>query len=149
MNHFGIPFTFLPHEGGEDVLPPPPAPKSRIEPIAEKRQFEITWPNVIRIEHTWAPRLTLDWPTVPPLRLEAAETTTLAQLAPVVEGKPDVSRITEIDLDDLARRFRVQTIVFRAAQETFEQMAPTWTGSREALLAQLVALVETALCRSN
>ena len=145
VNIFGIPFTFLPHEGGEDVLPPPPAPKSRIEPVAEKRRFEITWPNVIRIEHTWTPRLALDWPKVPPLRLEAAETATLAQLAPVVEGKPDVSRITEIDLDDLARRFRMQTIVFRAAQEAFEQMAPTWTGGRETLLAQLVALVEAFL----
>ena len=27
------------------------------------------------------------------------DTATLAQLAPVIEGKPDVKRITEIDLD--------------------------------------------------
>ncbi len=145
VNIFGIPFTFLPHEGGDEVVPPPPAPKSRIEPMPEKRRFEITWPNVIRIEHTWAPRLTLDWDNVPALPLNAAETATLAQLAPVVEGKPDVSRITEIDLDDLARRFRMQTIAFHAAQETFDQMAPTWSGSRESLLAQLVALVEAFL----
>ena len=70
---------------------------------------------------------------------------TLAQLAPVVEGKPDVSRISEIDLDDLARRFRMQTIVFQTARDEFDQMAPTWTGSREVLLAQLVALVERFL----
>jgi type III restriction enzyme len=145
VNIFGIPFTFLPHEAGEDVLSPPPPPKSRIEPLLEKRRFEITWPNVIRIEHTWTPRLTLDWPQVRPLRLEAAETATLAQLAPVVEGKPDVSRITEIDRDDLARRFRMQRIAFEAARDVFGQMAPTWSGSRENLLAQLVRLVETFL----
>lgn len=145
VNIFGIPFTFLPHEGGEDVLPPPPAPKSRVEAVLEKRRFEITWPNVIRIEHSWTPRLTLDWPNVPPLRLEAAETATLAQLAPVVEGKPDVSRITEISLDDLARRFRMQRITFEAARDVFDQMAPTWSGSREDLLTQLVGLVETFL----
>jgi type III restriction enzyme len=63
----------------------------------------------------------------------------------VVEGKPDVSRISEIDLDDLARRFRMQTIVFQTALGAFEQMAPTWTGSRDALIAQLVVLVETFL----
>jgi type III restriction enzyme len=145
VNIFGIPFTFLPHEGGDDVIPPPPAPKSRIEPVAEKRQFEIAWPNIVRIEHTWAPRLTLDWGRVPPLRLEASDTTTLAQLAPVVEGKPDVSRITEIDLEDLARRFRMQKIVFETARDVFDQMAPTWQGSREVLIAQLVPLVETFL----
>ena len=132
VNIFGVPFTFLPHEGGDEVVPPPPAPKSRIEPVPEKRQFEITWPNVVRIEHTWAPRLTLDWERVPPLRLEASDTTTLAELAPVVEGKPDVSRITEIDLEDLARRFRMQKIVFETARDVFDQMAPTWQGSREA-----------------
>lgn len=48
----------------------------------------------------------------------------------MVEGKPDVSRISEIDLDDLARRFRMQTIVFQTAREVFDQMAPTWSGGR-------------------
>jgi type III restriction enzyme len=145
VNIFGIPFTFLPHEGGDDVLPPPPAPKSRIEAVPEKRHFEITWPNVVRVEHTWAPHLALDWEQVPVLRLAASDTATLAQLAPVVEGKPDVSRITEIDLDDLARRFRMQKIVFETARDVFDQMAPTWTGSREFLIAQLVSLVEAFL----
>jgi type III restriction enzyme len=145
VNIFGIPFTFLPHEGGDEVVPPPPAPKSRIEPVAEKREFEMTWPNVVRIEHTWAPHLTLDWGRVSSLCLEASDTTTLAQLAPVVEGKPDVSRITEIDLEDLARRFRMQKIVFETARDVFDQMAPTWQGSREILITQLVPLVETFL----
>jgi type III restriction enzyme len=145
VNIFGIPFTFLPHEGGDDVAPPPPAPKSRIEAVPERRHFEITWPNVVRVEQVWTPRLTLDWAQVPVLRLDASETATLAQLAPVVEGKVDVSRITEIDLDDLARRFRMQTIVFATARDVFDQMAPTWSGSREALIAQLVPLIETFL----
>jgi type III restriction enzyme len=79
------------------------------------------------------------------LRLDAVNTPTLAQLAPVVEGKPDVSRITEIDLDDLARRFRMQTITFEAARDVFDQMAPTWAGGRDVLLAQLIPLVEAFL----
>ena len=145
VNIFGIPFTFLPHEGSDDVVPPPPPPKSRIEAMSERRRFEITWPNVVRVEHTWVPRLTLDWMSVPVLRLDASETATLAQLAPVVEGKPDVSRISEIDLDDLARRFRMQTIVFATARDVFDQMAPTWVGGREILIAQLVPLVEAFL----
>jgi type III restriction enzyme len=100
---------------------------------------------VLRVEHTWVPRLSLDWAKVAELRLGASETATLAQLAPVVEGKPDVSRISEIDLDDLARRFRLQTIAFAAARDVFDQMAPTWSGGREALIAQLVPLIEAFL----
>ena len=53
VNVFGVPFTFLPHEGGKDGPPPPPEPKTAIEPVAEKAQFEISWPNIVRIDHTY------------------------------------------------------------------------------------------------
>ena len=36
VNIFGVPFTFLPHEGGEDGPPPPPKPKTAIEPVSDK-----------------------------------------------------------------------------------------------------------------
>jgi type III restriction enzyme len=145
VNIFGVPFTFLPHEGGDGVLPPPPPPKSKIEPVPEKVSFEITWPNVLRIEPVYSPRLTLDLQAVETLCINAAETATLAELAPVVEGKPDVTRVAEIQLEDLARRFRFQKIVFEAARDVFDQIRPAWKGSREALLAQLVAIVESFL----
>jgi type III restriction enzyme len=66
-------------------------------------------------------------------------------LAPIVEGKPDVTRLTEIQLEDLASRFRFQKIVFETARDVYDQMRPDWKGSRESLLAQLVGLVESFL----
>ena len=51
-------------------------------------------------------------------------------------------QVKEIHLEDLARRFRMQRIVFETASEVYDQMAPNWKGSREYLLAQLVRLVE-------
>src|SRR5438876_4041584 len=37
VNIFGVPFTFLPHEGGEDgPPPPPPPPKDAVEPDPSK-----------------------------------------------------------------------------------------------------------------
>ena len=143
VNIFGVPFTFLPHEGGGDEPPPPPpAPKTRIEAMPERKRFEISWPNVIRIDHEYRPTLTLDLDKVKPLLLDAYETPTIAELAPVIEGKPDVTRITEISLRALAERFRTQKIVFSAAGEIYEQMRTTWKGSREYLLAQVIRLVE-------
>ena len=92
VNIFGVPFTFLPHEGGEDGPPPPPTPKTAVEPDPAKAQFEIRWPNVVRIDHVFQPALTLDWAKVQPLELNAAQTAQVAELAPVLEGKPDVSQ---------------------------------------------------------
>jgi len=79
---------------------------------------------------------------VKPLQLNAQDTATLAELAPVVEGKPDVTRLTEIDLQDLGRKFRLQKIIFETARDIYDQMQPGWQGNREFLLAQLIGLVE-------
>jgi type III restriction enzyme len=61
VNIFGVPFTFLPHESEEGVIPVPPTPKTAIGPDPAKASFEISWPNVIRIDHVYRPRLYLDW----------------------------------------------------------------------------------------
>ncbi|MFO7556965.1 MAG: DEAD/DEAH box helicase family protein [Desulfobacterales bacterium] len=143
VNIFGVPFTFLPHESKDGPPPPPPTPKTRIEPVIEKQKFEIRWPNIIRIEHTYRPVLTLDMDKVPLLELSAYNTATLADLAPIVEGKPDVTRISTIDLEDLGRKFRTQKIIFETARDVFDQMKPKWKGNREFLLAQLIRLVES------
>jgi type III restriction enzyme len=142
VNIFGVPFTFLPHEGGEGPPPPPPAPKTRIEPVPEKAQFEIRFPNIIRIDHVYKPTLRLDMSAVKPLELNAAETATIAQLSPVISGKPVEKIITEIGLERLAEEFRTQKIVFETARDLYDQMQPTWSGGKDFLLAQLIRLVE-------
>jgi type III restriction enzyme len=144
VNIFGVPFTFLPHEGSADAPPPPPAKgKTRIEPLPERRaQYEMSWPNVIRIDHEYRPLLKLTPEKVNRLVLDAYKTPNIAELAPMIDGKPDFTKLKEIDLAGLAQRFRMQRIVFETASEVYDQMAPKWKGSREYLLAQLVRLVE-------
>ena len=142
VNIFGVPFTFLPHESNEDVIPEPPQPKTAIEPVAAKAEFEISWPNIVRIEHVYRPRLALDWDEVEPLALNASQTAQVAELAPVVDGKPDVSKINDIDLEQLACEYRTQKIIFEAARGIYDQMQASWRGSRHSHVAQLVYLVE-------
>ena len=144
VNIFGVPFTFLPHEGSADAPPPPPAKgKTRIEPLPERRaQYEMSWPNVIRIDHEYRPLLKLTPEKMNRLVLDAYKTPNIAELAPMIDGKPDFTKLKEIDLAGLAQRFRMQRIVFETASEVYDQMAPKWQGSREYLLAQLVRLVE-------
>ena len=142
VNIFGVPFTFLPHESHEDTIPKPPKPRTAIEPVAAKAKFQIGWPNVIRIEHLYSPRLSLDWDKVQPLELNASQTAQVAELAPIVEGKPDLESVTPIDLESLAREYRTQRIIFETARDVYDQMQNDWRGNREFLLAQIVRLVE-------
>jgi len=145
VNIFGVPFTFLPHEGGDGPPPPPPPPKTKIEPLPERKAFEITFPNVRRVDHVFAPKLTLDLSKVKRLEIDASSTATMAELAPVLEGKPNVAQMTEIDLEDLGKRFRLQKILFEVARDIFNQVKPSWKGSTELLLGQVVGLVEKFL----
>lgn len=146
VNVFGVPFTFLPHEGDEDTPPPPPPPpRTRVEVVPERHDLEISWPNVLRIEEVLEPQLALDLEKLPVLRLDIADTVQLAQLAPTVDGKPDWSKIKQVDLEELGRRSRLQTIVFRTAAEVYDQVKPGWSGNRERLLGQVIALVENVL----
>lgn len=145
VNIFGVPFTFLPHEGDDGLPPPPPIPKTLIQVLPEKSQYEIRWPNIVRIEHEYRPRLTLDLANVAPLVLDAIDLATRAELAPILAGKPDVTRLTDVDLQDLARRFRLQKITFETARDVFDQMRPAWKGNPDILIGQVIRIVEQFL----
>jgi len=142
VNIFGVPFTFLPHEAQDGPPPPPPLPKTKIEPVIEKSDFEINWPNVIRIDHIYRQELKLDFAKVKTLELDAFKTPTLAEVAPIVDGKPDVTKLSEIDLEDLGRKFRWQKIAFETATGIYDQMKPSWKGNKEYLLTRLIRLME-------
>ncbi|MDM8555172.1 DEAD/DEAH box helicase family protein [Desulfococcaceae bacterium HSG7] len=140
VNIFGVPFTFLPHEGGEGLPPPPPTHKTAVEPLAEKAEFEIIWPNVIRIEHIYKPQLHLDH--VEPIYLDPYESVTQAEMAAVVAGKPNPAALSEIDLKQIARRFRIQTIVFESSKRIFNMEKPDWKGSEALFLAQIIRIAD-------
>jgi type III restriction enzyme len=143
VNVFGVPFTFLPHEGDNVNPPPPPPPKTRVEALAEREaRYAIRWPNLVRIDHVYSPNLTLDLKNVRRLELDASQIATRAELSNVIEGKPDLTTWKEIDLQNLAQRFRLQTTIFEVARDVFEQMQPSWRGNRDVLLTQLIRLVE-------
>lgn len=143
VNIFGVPFTFLPHEGGEGTPPPPPKPKTKIEPRKEKVVHEITFPNVIRIDHVYRPQLRLDWGKVNVLEIDPYESITEAEMAAIISGKANPKVKSAIGLDQIAEDTRVQSIVFRIASTIYNsEKKPDWKGSKEIFLAQVVRIVE-------
>jgi type III restriction enzyme len=66
----------------------------------------MTWPNVIRIDHEYRPQLKLTPERVNRLVLDAYKTPNIAELAPMIDGKPDFTKLKEIDLAGLAQTFQ-------------------------------------------
>jgi len=145
VNIFGIPFTFLPHESTDGPAPPPQVAKTEIKPVNEKQHFAISWPNVLRIEHTYTPTLSLDINYIKSLTLNAYNTALTSELAQILEGKPDLTKLTQIELEKLGQEMRYQRIVFETAREVYDTMEHTWKGNREFLLVQLIGLVEKVI----
>jgi type III restriction enzyme len=71
--------------------------QQRIQPLAERAEFEIRFPNVVRIESKFKPVLKLDLSKVDRLTLNAYDTREIAELAPVIEGKHDVTRLIKTE----------------------------------------------------
>lgn len=150
VNIFGVPFTFLPHEGGEDTPPEPPKPRTRIFVDDEKKEHEITWPNIVRINHVYSPKLILDMKDVKRIELRPEDTPFRSELAPFLEGKPDSTKMSEINLSDekieeMLKVLRKQRLIFEIARDIFDQTKKEWQGNREQLLIQIVKIVEDFL----
>ena len=141
VNVFGVPFAFLPHEDQESASPEPPTPKEEIEPDPEKKRFEISFPNVDRIQRDIRPYLTLDWESVGKLKIDVSMQPTQAGLAQSIDGVEDESDLHEIS----APKERMQEILFRAAENLYyelkgrDDMRPTgkFLGNRAVICFQL------------
>ena len=146
VNIFGVPFTFLPHEGGDGNPPPPPKPKTKIEPRKEKIQHEIIFPNIIRIDYLYKQKLKLDWDSVRTLEIDPYESITEAELVAIISGKANPKVKSAIGLDQIAEDTRVQSIVFRIASTIYNsEKRPDWNGRKDIFLGQIVKIVEEFL----
>lgn len=147
VNIFGIPFTFLPHESDEQGTPPTTPPKTQVEALKERSEYEIRWPNIIRLDRVFKPQLTVDLDKIDTLELNAADTRLRADLAPIIDGKTDLTKCTEIDLQKLDAELRMQRIVFEASGQVYDLMKASWQNkaTKFVLLGQVIRLVEEYL----
>jgi type III restriction enzyme len=141
VNIFGMPFSFLPHEGDGGGTPKPKFPV-QVDP--EKARYEIFWPNIIRIDRELNPRLHVDISKIESLTLDASKTRISADLAPFLDGQPDLTRCTQIDIEKLEKNLRMQEIIFKTTAQVYEVMRSSWKdkGTPYALIGQVFRWVE-------
>jgi type III restriction enzyme len=148
VNVFGVPFSFLPHEGGgmgSGGRPTPP--KVRIEPNPNQIAYEISFPNLIRIDHRLDYNLSLNIESLEELEIKASDFPTEVELAPIIDGKPDYSKLSEIDIKEIASSLRLQTIIFRCANNLmpYIEQEQKLKGGRHQLFGDLVKIIERVL----
>lgn len=142
VNVFGVPLSIFQDVGDEGEAPPPPKPSTQIESMVDRNQFEIRWPNVLRVDPIVKPVLAVRWEEVEPLRLRPEETPITAEIAPALGGATDWSKIHVIDLEKLPEAFRLQRLTFLAARKAFDQLRAGFTGNPKYLVVQLIKLIE-------
>ena len=140
VNIFGVPFAFLPHEEATGA-PPPPQPKTRIEPVQDKIEYAITWPNVVRIDRVYRDELVLNQ-AIEPLGIGTSGLIRNAELAETIAGKPNSKLKETIGLDRIAEDTRMQTIIFRVALRVYRSGKWTkWHSGEGAFVAQMVEII--------
>ena len=138
VNIFGVPFAFLPAEDHGPSVPLPPQPKTEIRPDPDRADLEISFPNVVRVEHTVRPELSLDLTGVEPLVLDGP-LPTKAVLAESIQGRADETRTHDIDPEPR----RLQSLLFGAAEELHAKLQDELpAGNRAVLCVQLMRLLE-------
>lgn len=142
VNVFGVPLSIFQDIGAGGEAPPPPKPSVQVDALPERNEHEIRWPNVLRVDAIVQPELSVDWGIVGVFSLDPAQTAISAELAPAVGGATDMSKVEIIDLEKMPEEFRLQRLIFKAAQKAYDGMQGRFAGSREYLLFQLTRLVE-------
>ncbi len=146
VNVYGIPFSFLKRGKGGNG---PPPPTTEIKPVKEKEQFEIKWPNVLRVERQLRLRLKIDWGKIKPLYLDASKTPEIVEMTTIIDGKPNLQGLKEHDLKSLMRKERIKTRTWKAASEITGQMKDGWQGSEHELFKQLTEITRKFISRQD
>lgn len=141
---FGVPFTFLPVEQ-QPGKPKIEKPKTKIEPVLERKDKEIKWPHVVRIDYKLGYFLNVDWTKMQKLVLSPDDAPTIVEVAPVIDGKPKFDQINELNLKKLAEEHRLQQAKLQAAVRLQEQFGANWEGSPGSHIGQLIQIIDEFL----
>lgn len=142
---FGVPFTILPVEGKDGPPPPPTPPKTKIEPILERTDKEISWPHILRVERKLSYYLEIDLKEVDPITISAENTPTLVEVAPVIDGKPNFNQMSQVNLQQLSHQYRFESEMMKAVAQLVERNEENWSGDKGSKFTQLYSFIERFL----
>jgi type III restriction enzyme len=149
---FGVPFEVIPFKKTNG--PPPPQPKRHhVHALPEKAVFEIRFPRVEGYQQAIRNRLTVDWNTVPVLRLDPHKIPNEVELKaalPTNRGRPSLmgpGRIESVDLNPFRSGKRLQELAYDLARDVTRGYSkqPSCQAPTHVLFPQIVRIVRQYL----
>jgi type III restriction enzyme len=133
---FGIPFSFLPIEG--DGKPKEPEkPKVLIEAVEKRKNLEITFPNVLRVNKQINTFIDLDLNKISSLEISLKDCPSIVEIAPTIDNQPRFDQIHQIDIDRLAETNRFEATKMQASVRIHEGFGNSWKGDPASHIFQL------------
>jgi type III restriction enzyme len=149
---FGVPFEVIPFKASKGS--PPPQPKRHhVHAIPEKAGYEIRFPRVEGYQQAIRNRVTVDWKTVPTVRLDPSKIPNEVELKaalPTNRGRLSLigpGKITNVDLNPFRSGKRLQELVFELARDVTRGYVrqPTCQAPAHVLFPQIVRIAQKYL----
>jgi type III restriction enzyme len=118
---FGVPFEVIPFKANQAGPRPPQPKRHHIHAIPEKAQFEICFPRVEAYRQGIRNRITVDWPSLAPIRIDPGEIPSEVQVKdalPTNRGRPSLhgpGASELVTLEPFRRNQRLQSEIFTMA----------------------------------
>lgn len=149
---FGVPFEVIPFKQNKGPLPPQPK-RHHVHAIPEKAVFEIRFPRVEGYQQAIRNRVTVDWKTVPTLRLDPLKIPNEVEMKaalPTNRGRPSLigpGKIESVDLNPFRSGKRLQELAFDLARDVTRGYAaqPTCQAPAHVLFPQIVRICQQYL----
>jgi type III restriction enzyme len=141
VNVFGVPLSIF-IDDDSSASPPRTREVHEVKVDPNKSEYEITWPNILRVEYTVRPMLTMDWTAVEKYIIDPKDVPVRAEMAPALGGAEDFSQVKDISFEYAPDEFRLQRLIFLAAKKGTSLLEHGYGGRRDFLTLQLVHIVE-------
>jgi len=151
---FGVPFQVIPLKENKPGPKPPREKRHHVHALPERTRFAITFPRVEGYRQAVRNRVTVDWETIAPLRLDPhvipPEVEMKAAL-PNNRGRPSLTgpgKLESVDLNPYRSGRRFQELVFDLARDLTRDYAaqPETAVPVHTLFTQITRIVERYLC---
>ena len=124
---FGIPFSFLPIEGKLKDDSEDEKPKTFIQVLPQKKQYQILFPNILRIQKETEHFVEIDWKKTEKIPLSPTENPVWVQVAPTID-RPDLSQSEKMDSiqEYLGKDYRLKQSIFAITTSIKNNLDSTW-----------------------
>lgn len=149
----GVPFEVVPFKQNEKGKSKPVEKRHHVHALPERAELEIRFPRVEGYRQAIRNRVTVDWESVAPLRLDAMNIPPEVQLKGMLHdnmGRPNLlgpGRLDDIGLQSFRRGHRMQELAFDLARDVVRHYlkSPDCTVPAQVLFPQVLKIVDRYL----